>query len=230
MTIQLLDREKLSENSIAIKKFEYLFTKASKALEGDNFKLYTILLYDTLKTELEYGYQHKTDGLMFYSDIMDKTGLEPDRIYQAIQYLSDNNYIWLRGDYSFTGNLGCIMYIIAFEDAHQEPFTNLTHAYIVNTDIIISQLTGNIQINPDTLDKPPDHRPATRPAGGLEHWNDLRAIMEKRGYFCQLCRAKENLVLHHKHYYTWGHERIEDVLWLCSSCHSKVHNGGDVDE
>ena len=230
MTIQLLDREKLSDQSIAMKKYEYLLTKASKALQGDNFKLYTFLLYETLKIELEYGYQHRTDGGVWYSNIVDKTGLDPDRIYQTIKYLSDHNYIWLRGDYSPCGGLGGIMYIIVFEDTCQETFANLTHAYIVNTDVIISKHTGNIPINPDTLEKPSDPRPNVWPAGALQHWNDLRAIMEKRGYFCQLCHAKENLVLHHKHYYTWGHERIEDVLWLCASCHSKVHNGGDVDE
>jgi len=40
---------------------------------------------------------------------------------------------------------------------------------------------------------------------------------------CELCGARENLEAHHKHYFTFGFERREDIMILCHECHMELH-------
>ena len=42
-----------------------------------------------------------------------------------------------------------------------------------------------------------------------------------RDYFktCAVCNSDKHLQVHHKHYETLGHERLEDLTVLCGDCH-----------
>lgn len=54
-----------------------------------------------------------------------------------------------------------------------------------------------------------------------EKWKKLRErVIAKRGKKCQKCRSTTRpLQLHHKHYDTFGNERMKDVRLLCMDCH-----------
>ncbi len=55
------------------------------------------------------------------------------------------------------------------------------------------------------------------------HWQEIknrRLAMDK--YKCTDCGGKAECV-HHKHYDTKEHERMEDIISLCKNCHSKRH-------
>ena len=43
------------------------------------------------------------------------------------------------------------------------------------------------------------------------------------GKSCCLCGSRENLHVHHRRYDNLGHEPMEDLCVLCSSCHAKYH-------
>ena len=70
------------------------------------------------------------------------------------------------------------------------------------------------------------HRIA-RPAANhpnLDHWYALRrAALERDLFAWRTCWRDEAdgfaLKCHHRHYDTWGHERLEDVVMLCVPCH-----------
>ena len=227
MTFRLCNREELSEKSTPIRKFNILLDKAVKTLSGDNFKVYTILLQDTLNTELEHGYKQYTEGFILNDDLVDKTGRELKEIHTSIDYLVKNHHIWIRGDYSYKDSIIC--YIVAFENS----FPNVTPTYMVDTNIIVNDsLCHNIVANIGSLKqllRLCPNRPSTRTLKETEHWNDLRILMQnRRVVYCQVCATRENLVLHHRNYLAWGNESIEDVVWLCASCHGKVHNGCDA--
>ena len=60
------------------------------------------------------------------------------------------------------------------------------------------------------------------------HWESLREVKrEQQGNACGTCwrsGGEYGLELHHRHYDTWGEERSEDVVFLCSSCHESITN------
>lgn len=55
-------------------------------------------------------------------------------------------------------------------------------------------------------------------------WRKKRKYaLEYLGKQCQRCEVKDkNLEVHHKHYKTLYHEKIEDIEVLCSECHEKA--------
>lgn len=70
-----------------------------------------------------------------------------------------------------------------------------------------------------------------RPSGDYpnpDYWDWLRdKVITERGAKCQAIahhtrEAGYQLELHHTHYNTWGHERLEDVLLLCNICHEAI--------
>lgn len=46
---------------------------------------------------------------------------------------------------------------------------------------------------------------------------------------CQLCNSPYYLRVHHRTYDRLGREPQEDLITLCSNCHSKFHNKGKDD-
>lgn len=61
------------------------------------------------------------------------------------------------------------------------------------------------------------------------YWIELSSqFREKYGNKCVECGIKQEdikskLNVHHKHYYTLGEEKEEDLMLLCDDCHKKVH-------
>ena len=49
------------------------------------------------------------------------------------------------------------------------------------------------------------------------------AIFEAKGKKCEICGSKFRVEIHHKTYQHLGNERLDDVLVVCHSCHSKIH-------
>jgi len=47
---------------------------------------------------------------------------------------------------------------------------------------------------------------------------------ESAGNKCQLCNSPYYLRVHHRTYDRLGNESIDDLITLCSNCHSKFHN------
>jgi 5-methylcytosine-specific restriction endonuclease McrA len=56
---------------------------------------------------------------------------------------------------------------------------------------------------------------------GSPEWQRFKCeIIEQRGHRCERClHVSAYLELHHKHYYSFGSERPEDVELLCPKCH-----------
>jgi 5-methylcytosine-specific restriction endonuclease McrA len=58
------------------------------------------------------------------------------------------------------------------------------------------------------------------------HWQDVRRRYKASKLHkdaCYACGTSEGLQLHHKTYKRVGRERLNDLLYLCGDCHSKVH-------
>jgi hypothetical protein len=57
-------------------------------------------------------------------------------------------------------------------------------------------------------------------------------ILRRCGYRCEGCGMREGSVIHHRDYRwsTDGLECPEQVMWLCSCCHSAVHRKWHPDE
>ncbi len=62
--------------------------------------------------------------------------------------------------------------------------------------------------------------------GRMFGYENMRAyVLDRDGYKCQLCGAKQDLHLHHiVPRSKGGVDRPENLITLCSECHSKVHN------
>ena len=58
-----------------------------------------------------------------------------------------------------------------------------------------------------------------------EWWKHLRKMaLERDKYQCQLCGSAKNIQVHHISYENLGcEEEIDDLVCLCSKCHSAVH-------
>ena len=55
-------------------------------------------------------------------------------------------------------------------------------------------------------------------------WALLKEIrLKKDNNQCVLCKSKEKLVCHHITYIRLYHEDINDMIILCSRCHSRMH-------
>jgi hypothetical protein len=54
-------------------------------------------------------------------------------------------------------------------------------------------------------------------------WRSFRWEIIKERKSCQKCGSMNKLHVHHKHYRTYHHERPQDVLLLCESCHDRLH-------
>jgi len=62
------------------------------------------------------------------------------------------------------------------------------------------------------------------------HWKNIRQEKLLNNPFCQICKASQNLHIHHKRYTQKDgsnllfHEKLTDLITLCSSCHSLMHH------
>lgn len=60
------------------------------------------------------------------------------------------------------------------------------------------------------------------------HWKKLKIKFYKSKLFhgcCEACGRKNcQLHIHHRTYKRLGHERLNDLVALCSYCHQDVHN------
>lgn len=60
-----------------------------------------------------------------------------------------------------------------------------------------------------------------------EHWKKLKQQFGYyRPYRCHSCSSAERLALHHKTYDRLCAEKIDDLMFLCEICHTKVHSFG----
>ncbi|PZT54347.1 hypothetical protein DN757_17615 [Paenibacillus silvae] len=57
------------------------------------------------------------------------------------------------------------------------------------------------------------------------HWKGVkdRFWASKFKKECNVCKRKNKLNLHHKSYKRVGNERLNDLVYLCESCHNKLH-------
>ena len=60
-----------------------------------------------------------------------------------------------------------------------------------------------------------------------KRWKDKRIlVLERDNNQCQKCGSTDNLHVHHLTYKHWRNEELEELITLCSSCHSSIHNKG----
>ena len=58
-------------------------------------------------------------------------------------------------------------------------------------------------------------------------WKDKRLlVLERDNNQCQNCKSTSNLHVHHLTYKHWRNEELEELITLCSSCHSSIHHKG----
>lgn len=64
-----------------------------------------------------------------------------------------------------------------------------------------------------------------------KHWKSIRAkaMLRAKG-ICERCGRKKRLYAHHKTYEREGEELLEDILMVCSQCHSIIHLYDDSTE
>lgn len=56
------------------------------------------------------------------------------------------------------------------------------------------------------------------------HWRRTRELaLERAGYQCALCPAREQLAVHHRSYLRLGFEQPQDLIVLCRECHETHH-------
>ncbi len=58
-------------------------------------------------------------------------------------------------------------------------------------------------------------------------WRALRRMKLAAVNECEKCGFKHELNVHHKHYKTYGNEKMEDLKVLCKRCHNDFHHFGD---
>ena len=58
-----------------------------------------------------------------------------------------------------------------------------------------------------------------------DHWRGVkeRYFASKLKKECNVCKRKDRLDLHHKSYKRFGNERLTDLVYLCRTCHSRLH-------
>lgn len=59
-----------------------------------------------------------------------------------------------------------------------------------------------------------------------KHWQNKRSQFKKEfNYECVMCGSTKNgLHIHHMTYQNIGKEKLDDLCYLCSDCHTKLHN------
>lgn len=59
-----------------------------------------------------------------------------------------------------------------------------------------------------------------------KHWRDIKKKYNKKyKYECSCCGSSDKgLHLHHITYERVGNEQLEDLVYLCKDCHSKIHS------
>jgi uncharacterized lipoprotein len=60
-----------------------------------------------------------------------------------------------------------------------------------------------------------------------EHWKKVKDKASKRKVYqsCEICKSKQNINLHHKHYRFLMHiHELHSIIALCEPCHNKVHD------
>ena len=57
------------------------------------------------------------------------------------------------------------------------------------------------------------------------HWQKIRKIkLAEAEYRCQFCNASKcQLNVHHRTYKNLGHEKLNDLVVLCRTCHKLFH-------
>ena len=58
-----------------------------------------------------------------------------------------------------------------------------------------------------------------------EDWERKHLIITfLKGYVCECCGSTHHLELHHIRYDNLGNEEVEDLMYLCRSCHQLMHD------
>lgn len=61
-----------------------------------------------------------------------------------------------------------------------------------------------------------------------KHWTALKTRYKESKLYksgkCVLCGCNNNINIHHKSYKRLGHERLNDLIVLCQSCHKQLHD------
>lgn len=56
-------------------------------------------------------------------------------------------------------------------------------------------------------------------------WKKLRhSVLVRDNYTCQICNSSANLHIHHMSYKNLFHEPLDDLITLCDTCHTNIHN------
>ena len=57
-------------------------------------------------------------------------------------------------------------------------------------------------------------------------WKAIRSkVLERAERRCQVCNSKKSIQIHHRVYKCeWGKENLNDLIALCSNCHSLFHH------
>jgi len=59
-----------------------------------------------------------------------------------------------------------------------------------------------------------------------DKWQNLRqTVIARANNICELCGKQKVEHVHHTNYDNFGDEAAEDLLGVCSNCHSKLHSG-----
>lgn len=58
-----------------------------------------------------------------------------------------------------------------------------------------------------------------------EWFKKRKKYIEKVGKFCEVCKTKKGINLHHMTYERLGKEYDEDMLFVCKVCHHQIHFG-----
>lgn len=56
------------------------------------------------------------------------------------------------------------------------------------------------------------------------HWQRIRKMIVKKYKYCQICKSKDKLNVHHNSYLNRGEEKETDLILLCNDCHSLFHH------
>jgi len=62
------------------------------------------------------------------------------------------------------------------------------------------------------------------------HWKSVRERILKKRKHCEICRSKEKLHVHHRHYKNIGKEPNKDLVLLCSYHHDELHRRSKQDK
>lgn len=57
-----------------------------------------------------------------------------------------------------------------------------------------------------------------------EEWNQKKEIIKQiKGEYCNNCRSKKNLTVHHRTYIRVCNEKLADLIIVCKKCHDEIH-------